>query len=205
MVRRMARSHSVRRASGVGGTPAAWFVCASALCWAITVGCSQASRDRLKQFFFEIPEEQTDASSESLQESSVPVPEPPQLLLPGPRFVSTHPPFALRQCSECHDAANTMEMGAHFIDSCGTCHPRYFSEFVGHDPVTQGECVSCHEMHRSKQVGLLLMPGNDLCIDCHEEAEDLSEPAHSGDDADQCLVCHDPHFGTEKLLRRDVN
>lgn len=204
MVRGMARSHSAQRASRTGGLPAAGLVCTLALCWVITVGCSHAGRDRLKQFFFEIPEEQTGASSESLPDSTVPVPESPQLLLPGPRFVSTHPPFALRQCSECHDTGNTMEVGTHFMDSCGTCHPRYYTEDVRHEPVSQGECVACHTMHRSKHVRLLLMPVSELCIDCHEEPEDLSESAHSGDDAGQCLLCHDPHFGAEKLLRPEV-
>ncbi len=94
-----------------------------------------------------------------------------------------------------------MQVLEELVDACTECHPRFFTPEVGHAPAAAGECVECHEMHRSEYPALLKMPVVELCIECHEEAEDLSQPAHAGDQANRCTVCHDPHFGEGMLLR----
>ena len=94
-----------------------------------------------------------------------------------------------------------MQPRDNLTDACSVCHPRYFSPEVGHAPATDGECIECHEMHRSEHPALLKMPLYDMCIECHEEAEDLSQPAHQGEQAQRCTVCHDPHFGEGMLLK----
>ncbi|MCH8856034.1 MAG: hypothetical protein IIA03_07305 [Proteobacteria bacterium] len=87
------------------------------------------------------------------------------------------------------------------LDACRKCHQRYFSNEVGHAPVTQGQCTECHDMHRSVELKLLKMSTFELCIECHEEPEDLSEEAHGGTDVERCTACHDAHFGSGMLLR----
>ncbi|MFQ5495703.1 MAG: cytochrome c3 family protein, partial [Phycisphaerae bacterium] len=87
------------------------------------------------------------------------------------------------------------------LDACRGCHSDYFSDRVRHAPVEQGQCTECHNMHRSTQHALLTMPVGDLCIECHDEPEDLSEPAHTVQGVANCTGCHDPHFGGEMLMK----
>ena len=88
-------------------------------------------------------------------------------------------------------------------DSCGACHTRFFSDEVAHSPVEEGECAGCHVAHRSEREFLLKAPVLDLCIECHDEPEDLSEPAHAVEGVEECSACHDAHFGEEMLLKPD--
>lgn len=182
-------------------------VWAIGFCWLMTLGCSQAARDRLKHWIFDIPADAgaaadagTPAAGEVLPEWSAPrvLPAVPR---PGLRFASLHPPFVRRECRQCHDATQRMEPRVDLLDSCRTCHQRYFSNEVGHAPVEQGQCIECHDMHRSERRFLLKMPTFDLCIECHDEPEDLSEPAHTVPEVESCTACHDPHFGTGTLLK----
>jgi len=171
------------------------------------VGCSQMARDRVMHFFFEIPGENTASEVASRSESSA---ESPVSQIDVPvtffdrenLFASRHRPVVERQCRSCHDAGDRMQVNTDLMmASCSTCHPRFFSDAVGHGPVARGECMACHTPHRSKQPALLLLPVFETCIECHDEPEDLSAAAHSGADADNCTKCHDPHFGEGMLLR----
>ena len=174
-------------------------VVAITLCWLISLGCSPSARNSLKQWFFDIPEE---GQVEKVAAGPAPsIPQPAPLTYPRPKYVSRHPPFLLRKCSDCHDSARQMQIREDILDSCSTCHDRYFSEEVGHAPVRNGECTECHDMHRSVETRLLIMPVFDICIECHDEPEDLSEPAHTVAQVERCTACHDPHFGTGTLLK----
>ncbi len=199
MVRAMARTRTGRRASAGEGMSARRLLCAGVLCWLVGVGCSQAGRDRLSRFLFEVPES---SSSEAPTDGVVPPRyERPTLLLAGARFASTHPPFSQKQCDQCHNVEGDMAPRENLLDACRACHCRYFMDNMGHSPVAEGECIECHEMHRSTEPKLLKMGVYDLCVECHDEPEDLSEPAHSGASAKQCTACHDPHFETDEPVK----
>lgn len=150
-------------------------------------------------FFFEIPE--SSGASESTSMVVGVRSEVPKLVLPPSKFASHHPPYVRRECKNCHDADSRMQVRDDFLDQCRGCHERYFSDEVGHSPVAEGECITCHNPHRSVERSLLNMPVFDTCVDCHDEPEDLSESAHAGDNVENCIACHDPHFGIAPFLK----
>jgi len=163
------------------------------------LGCSSAARDRLARFFFEVPPPAQADSTESA--SATVASEPPRVVLPGSPFRSVHSPYQSRSCLECHDAATRMQVRQDLLEACSDCHTDYFSPRVGHMPVSQGECLTCHDPHRSVQPSLLRASMPAVCVDCHDAPEDLSAPAHSAKGVEQCTRCHDAHFGTGKLLK----
>ncbi|MCH8253251.1 MAG: hypothetical protein IID36_12440 [Planctomycetes bacterium] len=172
----------------------------------VTVGCSAAVRDRLAHFFFEIPDARSPAPAfDSSDDVAVgAAPDRPRLVLPPEKYKSVHPPVVMRQCDACHRTDRRMTVPDDTRTTCGQCHEDYFGDEVGHAPVSIGECLTCHKPHRSEFEHLLTMGVGDLCIECHDEAEDLSEDAHSRDGVEHCTTCHDPHFGAPPFIKTGV-
>ena len=180
-------------------------ICIAILCVVAIVGCSDTARHRLKHWFFDIPEDQPVALPEGESPKPTPTPAPAELVRAEPKYRSFHLPYVSRDCRSCHDATQRMQPRADFLDQCRDCHDRYFGEHVGHFPVSDGQCITCHDMHRSGHAGLLKMPVLEMCVECHDEPEDLSEEAHNeGEGVDDCTRCHDPHFGESPLLKKGV-
>lgn len=171
--------------------------------WVIAMGCTLSSRERLKTFFFDIPADESTSAVPSTPDV-IPAVWPVRSTFTPGVFASLHPPYVQRQCSRCHDAAQKMQPREDLSDSCKQCHSRYFSDDVGHEPVSSGECGQCHDMHRSHLEHLLLLPVLDTCIECHDEPEDLSEEAHGVKGVQRCTSCHDPHFGEGLLLKAGI-
>ncbi len=170
----------------------------------VVLGCSQAARDNAKHFFFEIPEE-TQAETASRNAEPTDATARPDIKLPPSAYASVHEPYARDMCAECHDSSAKMPGLDNLTDACGECHSRYFSDEVAHSVVSDGECLSCHQLHRSKLTSLLTRSAAALCADCHDDPADLSEEAHGVEGVERCTTCHDPHFGgeDEMLLRPD--
>lgn len=175
-------------------------------CWFVTLGCSGTARERLKHWFFEIPEQadgQAPTGAHAEPEPFVPSAMPSGFTARG-RFASMHPPYVLRQCDACHGAVECMEVGDKMIESCRSCHPKFFTEAVTHTPVQERMCAECHDLHRSTRAALLKDDTLELCIECHDEPEDLSEPAHTVEGVERCTECHDPHFGSAPYLKPNL-
>jgi predicted CXXCH cytochrome family protein len=173
-----------------------------AVCCVVVLGCSQSARQRFKQWFFEIPESGEHETVQVADEfTPAPVYTAPTLARPNDDYASVHEPVTRRDCLTCHDSAAQMAAREDTIETCAECHPDYFTDEVGHGPAADGECAMCHTPHHSDFPFLLTMPAHDLCVDCHDEADELSEEAHSGANADDCTSCHEPHFGTGAFLK----
>ncbi|MCO6435934.1 MAG: hypothetical protein J5J06_02475 [Phycisphaerae bacterium] len=165
-------------------------------------GCSAGSRDRLRHFFFEVPEEKPAAQAETETPAGESPSKPAVPAPPGPRFVSRHSPYVGRQCESCHQPTAQMQVRDDYAEACQSCHPRFFSDAVGHSPVVDGDCDLCHVPHQSENPALLIQPVYETCIDCHDPPSDLSQDAHSGPGVENCTKCHDPHFGKPPLLKQ---
>jgi predicted CXXCH cytochrome family protein len=80
---------------------------------------------------------------------------------------------------------------------CLGCHEGFQEKinkpFV-HTPLTEGDCVGCHNPHTSSFTMLLSAPGGSICSTCHdsvipEDAESVHQVVAGG----ECIACHDPH------------
>lgn len=172
------------------------------ICLIIVLGCSAATRERLKHWFFEVPEPTGEQAA--AEEPPPETEEPPAVERVASRFQSVHPPYRNRECASCHNPEQRMQVREDLMDACGECHERFFSDEVTHFPVMQGECIVCHDPHRSARRWLLKQPVLDTCVECHDEPAYLSEEAHGGDNVDDCTRCHDAHFGGSGLLKPGV-
>jgi predicted CXXCH cytochrome family protein len=61
-----------------------------------------------------------------------------------------------------------------------------------HAPVAAGDCLSCHDVHRSSNPRMLKAVGAQLCLLCHKANYDKKH-VHAPVAAGNCLACHDPH------------
>lgn len=85
---------------------------------------------------------------------------------------------------------------------CLGCHQ---GEHANFERSAHGEgnvsCIGCHDIHASKEEGLLKAPQPTLCYQCHTDIKpQFSMPFHHKVDEGlvQCSDCHDPHGAFEK-------
>jgi len=160
------------------------------------VACSVESRERLKHFFFEVPDNgpPSDAPADG-------APTPAAHAAFGgtwPRYVvSRHRPFAERRCGVCHDAERGNAPLEDQITACTSCHTEYFRyRRYGHGPAALNQCGYCHDMHTSRWDGLLKQPESELCVSCHaaQYSKEATATYHASIEAKTCTDCHEPHY-----------
>ncbi len=87
---------------------------------------------------------------------------------------------------------------------CLDCHTDFpaLAPFV-HGPVAVGQCLFCHDHHKSRVKHLLKETEPGLCYRCHDENAIMAMPAHSTEQTSVCTDCHDPHSSSAKALLKD--
>jgi len=87
---------------------------------------------------------------------------------------------------------------------CVECHDE-FEETLGkpvvHKPITEGDCVSCHNPHTSNYEMLLAAESGEMCLECHDDlAPQEAMSVHEVFVDGKCLSCHEPHAAANKKL-----
>jgi predicted CXXCH cytochrome family protein len=89
---------------------------------------------------------------------------------------------------------------------CYGCHADYTvsAPFV-HGPVAVGQCLFCHNQHKSKIEHLLKEPEPKLCYLCHDINTVELIPAHLTNQQFACTGCHNAHASPVKSLLKGAS
>lgn len=165
----------------------------------LAASCSPPERQRVVNFFFDVPASAPAAAGSEASESQ---PRPAERL-PGdlPAFTSSHKPFMQRKCGACHEPQSNYQVPVPQTALCRQCHEKIFEprQFT-HGPVAAGACSQCHLPHVSSQPKLQRECPPQQCVRCHEMKEKPICPGRARPLSPTCLTCHDPHSADEKFL-----
>lgn len=107
------------------------------------------------------------------------------LLLTGGRAVAVEHPGAIPKddnCSSCHaDKNHGKSVHSAMAGPCGICHL----------VETRGDMTTMN----------LIMPKERICFACHQKSAELTRHARAGNQI--CVVCHDSHSSSQKMLLRE--
>jgi predicted CXXCH cytochrome family protein len=114
-----------------------------------------------------------------------------------------HPPFADKQCLECHKSQFDVKMKGTQREVCFACHDDFLQKpKYKHQPADNSECTACHQPHGSPNKGMVKLAGKALCLDCHDDplakVKFTHQPVESG-----CEDCHAVHAADQpRLLKK---
>jgi predicted CXXCH cytochrome family protein len=171
---------------------------------AFVAGCDEVERHKTLTFFFdgvpplmgeEVVTKKGQADSDSQKLS--------QMQRKSAWFV--HEPR--KDCTLCHGKRRQKGFSlrtyltAPVPGLCYNCHADYTvsASFV-HGPVAVGQCLFCHNPHKSKIEHLLNEPEPKLCYLCHNIKAVELIPAHLTKQTSACTDCHEAHASSTKAL-----
>ena len=167
--------------------------------------CDEVERHKVLTFFFDgVPPLQT-ATSET---KSPGVKDSKAVDAAPTAGWHVHPP--LKDCTNCHsDQRRTgfsrkVQLVAEVPKLCYKCHSEFSTlDTWVHGPVATGDCLLCHEQHKTKTEFLLKKPMPELCFQCHDVQAIRAVKNHKEESYSSCTDCHDGHAGaTRSLLRQ---
>ena len=176
------------------------------VCFSIFVmSCDDIEQHKALTFFFDgvPPPGQEYLQGESLDPNS------PELAQTGqtPAWYIHEP---RKDCSICHGKrkqrsfSSQTYLTAPVPKLCYNCHTDYTASapFV-HGPVAVGQCLFCHNPHKSKIEHLLIAPEPGLCYQCHDIDTIELIAAHLPKQLSACTDCHNAHASSAKTLLKD--
>lgn len=169
------------------------------------MSCDEVQRHEVLTFFFDgVPPLQPEIFPEGLVDSNSIEPDQTGQ---KPAWYAHEP---TKDCSNCHSKRKQRSFStqtrliAPIPKLCYNCHDDYTSSasFV-HGPVAVGQCIFCHNPHRSKIEHLLVAPEPGLCYLCHDKNTIELIAAHTPKQLSSCTDCHNPHASSIKALLRN--
>jgi len=117
-----------------------------------------------------------------------------------------------KDCSICHgkrkqrNFSSQTYLTASVPKLCYNCHADYTTSapFV-HGPVAVGQCLLCHNPHKSKIEHLLIAPEPGLCYQCHDIDTIELIAAHLPKQLSSCTDCHNAHASSAKALLKGTS
>jgi predicted CXXCH cytochrome family protein len=173
----------------------------------LVLSCDEAQRHQMLTFFFDgVPPLGPQTSGEETAPSTF---KELQAGQQAPTWYSHKP---ISNCLNCHQKQKTGRFSTRtrLIASppklCYKCHADFTTSapYV-HGPVAVGQCLFCHNPHRSKNKHLLNQPEPKLCFLCHDSKMIEMIPAHLTQQTSACTDCHNPHAAWTKALLRGAS
>jgi predicted CXXCH cytochrome family protein len=165
------------------------------------VSCDEAKHHKIMTFFFdgvpplrqEVLEKTADANSQELAQ-----------MRPKPAWYVHEP---RKDCTVCHGKrkqrgfSSRTYLTAPVPNLCYNCHTDYtLSDSFVHGPVAVGQCLFCHNPHKSKFEHLLKESEPNLCYLCHDINTIELIPAHLPKQLSSCTDCHNAHASSLRFL-----
>ncbi|NQV34853.1 MAG: hypothetical protein HQ515_19320 [Phycisphaeraceae bacterium] len=168
---------------------------------ACMASCTDKERHRTLSFFFDgVPPLPGQVFEEMPDDGTM-----------NPRRRRVEPTWYLHEpqanCERCHgnqkqeNFSRQVNLVSPLPALCYECHdmPQGGNGWV-HGPVASGQCVTCHEPHRSLNRYLLKKPEPQICFQCHEVTSLKTLPGHDLASFQTCLDCHAGHSSFAKHL-----
>ncbi len=186
-----------------------WIVISILAVSLIVAGCDQDQRYRILTFFFEqVPPpgyQPPDPNSIAARDIGMPGGASGESTA---RRSFAHEPIKDCDNNVCHVRQAKgqwalTKLSKEIPQLCYECHDNYLSEkgWV-HGPVAVGDCLFCHNPHRSTNEHLLNEPQPVLCYKCHDEAGIIAIEEHP-QEMTECTVCHSAHVASDRRLLKE--
>lgn len=113
----------------------------------------------------------------------------------------------VKDCARCHGQrqgrrfSSEVQLTAQPPQLCYECHDAPVPAASGgwvHGPYAAGECLLCHEPHKTTSPHLLRVPIPSLCYKCHPELAKQVDPNDAKKPHAQCTRCHAAHASPAK-------
>lgn len=179
-----------------------------ALCLILFSSCNESKRHEVLSFLFDgVPPLPGDEDPLGAEEGAGPARRRPETVWFVHDPLVNYDPSLERSCIRCHGekTARSFSSEVQLVSPtpllCFECHdPPTFQEGWIHGPVAAGECVFCHEPHRSPYKYLLKRAQPAVCYQCHDSQAIAEIENHAKSTYTQCTDCHSGHASTAKYL-----
>ncbi len=169
----------------------------------LLTSCDEGKRHQVLTFFFDgVPPVGGAASTTKSSD-----PNSKATGAPAVETWSVHEP--VKDCTQCHGRqprrgfSSKVQLVAEVPQLCQKCHSKFTAlEGWVHGPVAAGDCLLCHNPHRTRTESLLKKPIPELCYQCHETRAIHLIAKHDQPSHTHCIDCHEGHASVTKPLLR---